>query len=168
MRSLTVAALAAILITPALAADGVVDASPSSNDRFSMSPVEGGFLRLDKSTGAVTMCTRAAGEWSCKAVEDRALSSSGDAARLDDENKALKQRVKELETALETSKPPAAAEGDSTLADAPCGKVKLPTDAEVDQALDYVERVYKKIRDRIKDLDKPLPPGEGPAPKSAL
>jgi hypothetical protein len=166
MRALTAAAIAAFFITPALAADSVVD--PSSNDRFMMSPVEGGFLRLDKRTGAVTMCKLAATEWSCKSVEDRSLPGLGDAARLKDENKALKERVKELETALETSKPREAAEDDSTLAEAPCGKVKLPTDAEVDQALDYVERIYKKVRDRIKDLDKPRPPGDGPAPKSSL
>jgi hypothetical protein len=40
----------------------------------------------------------------------------------------------------------------------------LPSEEEVDQALDYMSRVYKKIRDHIKDLDKPLPPGEQPPP----
>jgi hypothetical protein len=116
------------------------------------------------------MCTRAANDWSCKAVEDHSpVAPSGELARLEEENKTLKERVKELETTLETSKPPAAAE-DGTLLEGPqCGKAKLPSDAEVDQALDYMERIYKKIRDRIKDLDKPLPPaGDGTAPKGAL
>ena len=40
----------------------------------------------------------------------------------------------------------------------PGGKAELPTEQEIDQALDYLERVYKKVRDRVKDLDKPLPP----------
>ncbi len=40
----------------------------------------------------------------------------------------------------------------------PGGKMQLPTDQEVDQALDYLERVYKKFRDHVKDLDKPQAP----------
>jgi hypothetical protein len=77
--------------------------------------------------------------------------------------------VKELETTLETSKPPATAEDGALVDGPPCSKAKLPTDAEVDQTLDYMELIYKNIRDRIKDLDKPLPaPGDGTAPKGAL
>jgi hypothetical protein len=170
MRTLSAAVLTALLLTPALAAGDVAEAPGASNDRFTMSPVEGGFLRLDKRTGAVTMCTRAANDWSCKPVEDRTSAApSGELARLEEENKALKDRVKALETTLETSKPSASAEDGGTLLEGPpCGKAKLPSDAEVDQALDYMERIYKKIRDRIKDLDKPLPPGDGTAPKGAL
>jgi hypothetical protein len=133
-----------------------------------MSPVEGGFLRLDKRTGAVAMCARSATDWSCKPVEDRARSNSDELTRLEEENKALKERVKALETALETGKPAPPAEDGTSLEGPACGQARLPTDAEVDQALDYMERIYKKIRDRIKDLDKPLPPGDGPAPKSSL
>lgn len=85
-------------------------------------------------------------------------------SRLQQENKDLKERVKALEEALETSTPPPPP-------GPPGGKLQLPTDQEVDQALDYLERVYKKFRDRVKDLDKPLPPPAAepaPPPKAPL
>jgi len=170
MRTLSAAVLTALLLTPALAAGDVAEAPGASNDRFTMSPVEGGFLRLDKRTGAVSMCTHAANDWLCKPVEDRVLAApSGEVARLQEENKALKDRVKALETTLETGKSPGSAENGTLDDGPPSGKARLPTDAEVDQALDYMEHIYKKLRDRIKDLDKPLPdPADSTAPKGAL
>jgi hypothetical protein len=157
----------AVAIALALAGAALADTPDQSNDRYTMSPVDGGFLRLDKQTGAVSMCAKAGADWACKAVDDHAAAAApGEISRLEDENKALKERVKALEESLETGKnlaPP--------VTGPPGGKIQLPTDEEVDQALDYVERIYKKFRDRIKDLDKPqtpTPPGEAAPPKGAL
>lgn len=151
------AALAAL----ALASTAVADTS-NSEGRFTMSPVEGGFLRLDKETGAVAMCAQTGTAWACTPVEDRTpTAASKEISKLEQENRDLKDRVKALEETIET-KPP----HDMT---APDGKMQLPTEQEVDQALDYLERVYKKVRDRIKELDKPLPPPDTtPPPKGAL
>lgn len=157
-----------LLAALALAGDAVAETPEESSGRFTMSPVDGGFLRLDKQTGAVSMCAHSGGDWACKPVEDHAVAApSNEVARLEDENKALKDRVKALEESLETGKPapPAGAIGERP----PGGKVDLPTEQEVDQALDYMERVYKKIRDRIKNLDQPLPPAPPLGPgKGAL
>jgi hypothetical protein len=155
----------AILIALALIGPAAAETSDEPNGRYSMSPVDGGFLRLDKQTGAVAMCARSGGDWACKPVEDRAAPPEmpNELSKLEDENKALKERVKALEESLETSKPPAS-EGPFA-AGPPGGKAQLPTEEEVDQALDYLEHVYKKVRDRIKDLDKPLPPAGDGNPK---
>lgn len=170
-------------ILPMLAAASVAEPSSDAAERFTMSPVDGGFLRLDKQTGAVSMCAKSSNEWACKPVDDQTASAPSDKlSRLQSENHDLKARVKELEDMIE-SRPPGPPPPPGPLADAPPpdGKVQLPTDEEVDQALDYISRVYKKIRDHVRDLDKPLPPDEhaepppppappsaGPAPKGSL
>lgn len=126
----------------------------SASGRFSMSPVEGGFLRLDSETGAVAICARSgSGEWACKAVEGPMSGSSlSDLSRLEEENRELKDRIRSLE---DLNAPPG-------------GKAQLPTEEEIDQALSYLERVYKKFRDRMKDLEKPEPAPIEPPPKGSL
>lgn len=126
--------------------------------RFAMSPVEGGFLRLDKETGAVALCARKAEAWVCNAIEDHAAVQNETLAKLELENQALKSRVKNLEESLETGKPPAAPE---TTPGPPGGKMQLPSEEEVDKALDYVERMFKKFKDRLGRLDKSTPPTDG-------
>jgi len=164
------AATLGLLILPALATFALAETAADSSGRFTMSPVDGGFLRLDKQTGAVAMCARVANDLACKAVDDQTKAASSDElSRLEAENKELKDRVKALEESLETGKP--TPPGGGPLAEGPPGgKAQLPTDEEVDQALDYLSRVYKKVREHIKDLDKPLPPDEAapPPPKGAL
>ena len=151
----------AMLLAFAFASAATADTADNSAGRFTMSPVDGGFLRLDKQTGAVAMCVRTGTTWGCTPVEDHTPAAAEmELSKLEQENKDLKDRVKALEETLET-KP--------SLNGPPGGKVQLPTDQEVDQALDYQERVYKKVRDRIKDLDKPLPPPDAtPPPKGSL
>jgi hypothetical protein len=144
-----------------LAQVALADSAEPSADRYTLSPAEGGFLRLDKQTGAVAMCAKSGADWSCKSIDDRAAAEAGSSeiAKLEQENRALKDRVKALEESMESGKglaPPV--EGP------PGGKIQLPTDQEVDQALDYVERIYKKFRDRIKDLDKPQSPSSPAEP----
>jgi hypothetical protein len=153
---------AVVIFALALTGSAAAETAGTSNERFTMSPADGGFLRLDKKTGAVSMCARAGDSWACKPVEDRtAPTPSAELSRLEQENTDLKDRVKALEEALGTAKTPPSA-------GPPGGKMDLPTEQEVDQALDYFERVYKKVRDRMKDLDKPLPPAESAPPPDSL
>jgi hypothetical protein len=149
----------AILIALALTGAAAAETPDDSSGRYTMSPVDGGFLRLDKQTGAIAMCARSEGDWACNPVRDRtAAAPSDELSKLEDENKALKDRIKALEESLESSKPAPPPSSGPPAEGSPGGKVQLPTEEEVDQALDYLEHVYKKFRDRIKDLDKPLPP----------
>ena len=151
-------ALAATLAFWAAAA--AAQAPDDGRGRFSMSPVEGGFLRLDKETGAVAMCSRKGGEWACDPVIDRS-HASGDLAKIEAENQALRDRIKRLEDGSATG-PDLKRD---TPADPPSGKMQLPTEEEVDKALDYVERIFKKFRDRMQKLEppanSPAKPGEG-------
>ncbi|MBR2535542.1 MAG: hypothetical protein IKE66_05660 [Hyphomicrobium sp.] len=122
--------------------------------RYSMSPVDGGFLRLDTETGAVALCVKKDAAWACEPVKDGTAASSGD---LEAENKALKDRIKALEGAKGT--PPAA--GNDYPVEPPGGSVsQLPTEEEVDKAFDYIEGMYKKLRERIKKFESE--PGAAP------
>jgi hypothetical protein len=126
--------------------------------RFSMTPVEGGFIRLDTETGAVAMCAHKADTWACEPVNDRTIADDAK-AKLEAENKALKDRLKSLEDQAASGKPPS----DGPSGEPPGGISKLPTEEEVDKALDYVERMFKKFRDRAKKFeDQPATPTPKP------
>lgn len=137
-----------------LASAGIATADDVA-ERYTMSPVEGGFLRLDKETGAVAMCASKAGTWACDPVEDR--TGAATESKLETENKDLKARIKALEDALDNVATPTTPPDTAP----PAPKSQLPTEEEVDQALDYVERIFKKFRDRMRKLDEPLPPEPG-------
>ncbi|HML30269.1 MAG TPA: hypothetical protein PKE16_15830 [Hyphomicrobium sp.] len=164
----TRATLLALSTLPILAATSVAEPSSSVPERFTMSPVDGGFLRLDKQTGAVAMCAKSGMTWACKPVEDQTASASENKlSRLEAENRELKDRLKELEDLVEARPPGAPPLNGPAVGEGAGGKAQLPTDEEVDQALDYISRVYKKIRDHVRDLDRPLPPDEHAAPPPA-
>ena len=138
------AALAAALAGSALAAP---PGTEERTGRFTMQPVDGGYLRLDTATGDVSLCTRSADSFECRpAKDDRDLQS--EIARLSTENKELKAEIKRLEDMLSSD----------TNAPRPAPKLELPKEEDVDKALDYLERMFKKFRDRMKELDKPLDP----------
>ncbi len=147
------AAAACCMVMPVAAA--WAGSPDDANGRYTMSPVDGGFMRLDKETGAVALCARTSGQWLCEPIEDRSKPSA-DLSKLEAENQVLKDRVKSLEQSLETGTPPNGP---------PVGKPQLPTEEEVDKALDYMERMFKKFRDRLQKLEpapgSPTPPADG-------
>lgn len=132
----------------------------SDKGRFSMTPVDGGLMRLDAETGAVALCTKKTDTWVCEPVADRS-EGSADRAKLEVENQALKARIKDLEASTSANKMPPGVDDPTG---APGGVTKLPTEEEVDKAMDYVERIYKKFRDRLQKLEQSP---SLPAPKSS-
>ena len=160
MRLTLVAMMSCITLIPASAR---ADTPDDGKGRFAMSPVEGGYLRLDRETGAVAHCALKGQQWLCEPVEERAKALDSKTSQLESENKALRDRVKALEESLETGKP-AGSEAQPT----PPAKMQLPSEEDVDKALDYAERLFKKFRDRIQRIEKPEPPSEGKKGSGAL
>ncbi|MEQ1672201.1 MAG: hypothetical protein ABL893_15205, partial [Hyphomicrobium sp.] len=103
MRSLPmpIFALAAML---AGSTGAFADPAAEAKGRFAMTPVDGGFMRLDTETGAVALCTRKADAWACEPVDDK-TAASDDKAKIEAENKALKDRIKALEESQAAGKP---------------------------------------------------------------
>jgi hypothetical protein len=117
--------------------------------RYTMTPTEGGFVRLDKETGAMTFCSGKEGDWTCKPMPDAGQKLQSRIDQLESENKVLKEERKLSETSPGTAPP----YGD-TAPPAPPGDLEMPTERDVDKLFDYVEGMVKKFKERIQRLEK--------------
>ena len=115
-----------------------------------MSPAEGGsVLRLDTQTGAVSLCQRKSGTWVCEALADDRRALEGEIDRLTAETNELKSAVKRLEELI--GRPDA--DGRSARADKAKPKFQLPTEEDVDRAMTYIQRMMRKFRDKLRELE---------------
>lgn len=106
--------------------------------RFAFAPVDGGVLKLDTQTGQASYCSKEAGRFACVPVPDARDAYEAEIARLQKEVARLKAGTAPPE--------PGAATGpdDQTL-------------SEIDQALGYLEYIYKRLRDMVQGTE---PPGQ--------
>lgn len=139
--------LGLVALSIAAGAGLAIAAQPPASEqagRFTMQPTDGGFLRLDSVTGDLSLCVRSDATFECKPVkDDRDLQV--EIARLVKENKELQAEVKRLDDLLGLN-------GGGGKAPQ---KFELPTEKDVDQALSYLERMFKKFRDKMKEFDGP-------------
>ncbi len=98
-------------------------ASDRGDGRFSMTPTQGGFLRLDKELGAVSFCTVEAGLSLCRISADERAALESEIARLRRENAELK----------------AAGGG------APGASPVLPREEDMERVLSFTERFMRRI-----------------------
>ena len=116
--------------------------------RYTLSPVDGGFLRLDTVTGAIALCSRKQEQWSCDPVNDAARE---EAQKLRSQNEELKAEMKRMEEMILGDAKPAPP--------APPGtgpRVDLPKEEDIDRAIDELERIFKKYRERLREFDRSL------------
>lgn len=155
------ALIGALALMPAAGAALAQDARPG---RYAMNPADGGgFVRLDTLTGEMSLCTRQDERWSCTTMSDDTTKSRGEVDDLKRENTALKAEIKRLDEMLGLGEkaPGALPPGSDAPArpGAPGGPgFRLPTEREVDQALDYFTNILKKFQDRLKRLEEHSPP----------
>jgi hypothetical protein len=128
MLALTSPALAQVIDNSRLTPD-------SENGRFTMSPVEGGVMRLDTRTGKISVCRQKGAAWACEAAADDRTAYEQEIARLQD-------KVTKLEGQLRT--------GDKS------GKseMKLPSDADVDKAMTFFENILRRFKSMIENLQR--------------
>ena len=124
----------------------LVGAAPDADQaggRYRMTPAEGGaFLRLDTQTGAMSVCQRKDGRWACEAVPDerRALESEID---------RLKSEVRRLEELLALPDP---GTPDGKRAQRSGPKLSLPSEEDIDRAMDYAQRMMRKFKERMREF----------------
>jgi hypothetical protein len=125
------------LSAPVLAEDATPD---TAGGRYTLNKIADGFVRLDTQTGEVALCSQRAVGWACQAApEDRAAFES-EIARLRGENAALKQAMLLHGLPLPSGvapEPPNADSNDIT--------IRLPDNADIDRAVAYVGRVWRRF-----------------------
>lgn len=97
-------------------------AQEAATDRFTLEKAESGFVRLDRQTGAVTLCTEAAGTLTCRMAADERAAYDEDLARLEKRVEALEKQIV-----------------GSTVA----RSGELPSDAEIDRSIGIMERFMR-------------------------
>jgi len=140
------------LLLAAVAPASAQTATPDSeNGRYSFNPVADGVLRLDTRTGQVSQCSRSDAGWACKVVPDERSALETEIARLQSENATMKKEL--LSRGLPVpgvSAPSGAKPGEDEL--------KLPSDAEVDRVVAFLEKVWRRLiemgRNVQKDVEK--------------
>jgi hypothetical protein len=136
--------LAITLSLAALTTASAETATPDrQNGRFSFNPVADSVLRLDTRTGQVSECSRSDAGWGCKVVPDERSALEAEIARLQEENGRLRKEL--------------LAHGPPTPG-APGPELKLPSDAEVDKVLLFLEGVWRRLIEMgktvLKDVEK--------------
>jgi hypothetical protein len=133
--------------------------------RYTMTPVEGGFARLDRETGAMSICTGKEGDWVCKPIAEKQQEMQRRIEQLEGENKVLKtEKSPSAEPPLsspegapmpgEAAPPGDAAPHADSEPPVPPGNLDMPTEKDVDKLFDYVEGMVKKFKERIDRLEK--------------
>jgi hypothetical protein len=136
MRPMLLTLTLVSLASPALAQQSG-DPATTENGRYSMTPVQDGFLRLDTRTGAVAMCRLVNGAPECRLAADERTAMENEIGRLQAENKTLR---------LKAPPGPSAAAPPSN----------LPSEHDMDRALSFAERFMRRMM-RIMRED-----GDGP------
>lgn len=123
--------LLALLPAAAVAAD-------EAANRFQIEKTKYGFVRLDGQTGAMIFCRE----------EDDILTCSpanSETSAVEDQLRVLEEKVNKLETDLKAALDEASK--------APFASGKLPSDAEIDAAFSYFEKLMRKFMDMTRELD---------------
>lgn len=133
--------------------NGITLSEPGTPGRYAFHPVEGGILRLDRESGAVSLCVSQAGKATCTLAADDKAALEAEIARLTEANRQLLARAIPL--------PPDAS------AAPPSGKDKrpaltLPSDQEIDTALDFLEQTMRRFKDRMDRMADPQPAPPAP------
>lgn len=115
--------LAIFLLGLGLATAAAQDApgsAPGAGERYEMRETDGGYMRLDRRTGTVSVCRRTNGGWTCTLAPDERKALESEIAR-------LQARVAELEKAAPQAR----------------RSFHLPEKRELRRAFDYLGRLMR-------------------------
>ena len=127
---------------------GFSSANAQENGRYRLEGTETGYVRLDTRTGALSVCNEQQGQLICKmATEDREAYEN-DISDLQDRVKKLEDKFAAIDAGTASASPS-----------------KLPSEAEFEQSLGYMERFMRRFMDIAKSFDsEPESPNDGAVP----
>jgi hypothetical protein len=138
----------ALTIMPAQAQ---APAAENDDARYTFHRTDDGYLRLDGRTGQVSFCTRRPVGWACQTVPDERAALEAEIARLQTGNAALKKELLAHNLPLpETVKP------DAPAVTPEFPRLQLPSDAELNKMMGFLEKVWRRFVDMIVSLQKDI------------
>jgi hypothetical protein len=152
-RGLFVASLTALSLIGG-AAQAQNAPADTEQGRFSFHKVDEGFLRLDTRSGQVSLCNHKSLGWACETIPDERLALENEIARLQNGNAALKKELLSRGLALPESvkpDPPLARNSDKNDLE-----LKLPSQADIDRVMTFMERVWRRMVEAASNLQKDL------------
>ncbi len=111
------------------------------NEHFTMSPTEGGYLRMNKETGAVSFCAVKEGVATCRVGAEERVALEAEIDRLRKDNAVLGAQLKAAGGSAAGRPPPRA----------------TPSDEEFERALSFTERFLRRIMRLFREE---APPGD--------
>jgi hypothetical protein len=152
-------------VPPPAASEAPKDIVPQPPGRFSLSRVEGGFLRLDSVTGHMSFCSPHTVGWACQAVPEDRAALDAEIARLQRELGKLKDEIAKAQLPPEPPRPPGdippqAGENqgrDQNQAQSQDeAKLRLPSREEMERARAALERAWQHLVEMISEFQKDL------------
>ena len=123
-------------------------APDTENGRYALSPVEGGIIRLDTRTGAVSTCSNSDAGWACYAAPDERAALDEEIGRLQAENEKLKAQLAAGEASSNPGSPKKPetkiAEGERKI-EIPKIEIPLPSDRDMDRVMSFVEQAWRRL-----------------------
>ncbi|MDP3896982.1 MAG: hypothetical protein Q8Q62_09930 [Mesorhizobium sp.] len=105
--------------------------------RYALEKTDDGYVRMDRSTGEMSLCTARSGQLVCKLAADERSAFEGELDR-------VMAKLEDLEKRL------AAVENQSVRVPG------LPSDEEIEKSLGYMEKFFRRFMDVMKDFDKDM------------
>jgi hypothetical protein len=148
IRAAFAASIVALLTMPAAAE--TTPRPDDENGRYTFSQVPDGLLRLDSRTGHVSICNKRAVGWACQIVPDERSALETEIVRLQNENVALKKELIGRGIALPSGSraPDRSPDKSNELV------LKLPNDADLDRAMTFFEKVWKRLIEMVQSVQK--------------
>jgi hypothetical protein len=120
----------------------------SDDNRYTFNRADEGYLRLDGRTGNVSICTRRTVGWACQLVPDERAALETEIARLQGENALLKKEL------LARNLPLPGAVKPDLLAKPQEPRLQLPSDADLDKVMSFIEKVWRRLVEMIVSMQK--------------
>jgi hypothetical protein len=130
---------------------GQTAAPPSDDSRYTFNRVDDGYLRLDGRTGQVSICAQRPAGWACQAVPDERAALEAEIARLQAENAAAKKELIARNLPL-----PGTAQPEAPAANPDAPRLDLPSEAELNKVMNFVEKVWRRLLEMIATVHKDL------------